>query len=60
MCQPSLEAVVSLAMRQRATTFCPFAAAGRFTVVVMNPPEFPLHAIRPARGLLKPVEIVPT
>src|SRR6478736_8396871 len=53
--QPSTPVLVSLPMRQRSTIFCPAAAAGRFTVVVMKPAEFPLHAWRPARGLLKPV-----
>jgi len=57
--QPSTPVLVSLPMRQRRTTLCPAAAAGRFTVVVMKPVEFPLHAGRPARGLLKPVLIVP-
>jgi hypothetical protein len=57
--QPSTPVLVSLPMRQRSTTFCPAAAAGRFTVVVIKPAEFPLHAWRPARGLLKPVLIVP-
>ena len=34
-------------------TFCQTAAAGRLTLVEMNPPEVPLHACRPAIGLLK-------
>src|SRR5437867_170077 len=56
--QPWNPTLVSLAMRQRSLTFCPAAAAGRFTVAVIKPPELPLHAIRPAIGLLKEVEIV--
>src|SRR5450432_3313202 len=58
MRQPWIPTLVSLAMRQRSLTFCPAAAAGRFTVVVINPPELPLHAIRPAMGLPNAVEIV--
>src|SRR6478735_8629874 len=57
--QPSTPVLVSLPMRQRRTTFCPAAAAGRVTVVVMKPAELPLHAGRPARGLLKVAAIVP-
>lgn len=29
--------------RQRRRILCPAAEAGRFTIVVINPPEFPLH-----------------
>src|SRR4026207_2473187 len=58
MRQPWNPTLVSLAIRQRSLTFCPAAAAGRFTVVVTKPPEWPLHAIRPAIGLLKEVEIM--
>ena len=57
--QPESELLVSLPIRHRNTTFCPAAVAGRFTVVVIKPPELPLHAGRPANGLLKPVLIVP-
>jgi hypothetical protein len=39
--QPSLEPLVSLAMRQRSTCV---KANGRFTVAVTNPSELPLHA----------------
>ena len=58
--QPVLETVRSLAMRQRRTTVCPLAAAGRFTRVFMNPLELPVQACRPAIGLLNDVDIVPT
>ena len=50
--QPVFERLMSLAIRQRKTVVCPLAEAGRFTVVVMKPPDVPLHAIRPAMGLL--------
>jgi len=49
--QPGLELLESLPMRQRKITVCPFAAAGMFAIVVMNPPELPVHADRPAMGL---------
>ena len=42
---------MSVARRQRNDTFCPAAAAGRLTAVVMKPPEFPLHANRFSSGL---------
>src|SRR5881396_3164439 len=58
MRQPWNATLVSLAIRQRSLMFCPAALAGRFTVVVIKPPELPLHAIRPAIGLLKEVEII--
>lgn len=44
---------------------CPLAAAGRFTVVVIYvgaavvPPDKPVHACLPGRGLPKPVLNVP-
>jgi hypothetical protein len=47
--QPSLEVLLSLAILQRSTAFK--SSPGRFTVVVMKPPELPLHARRPAIGL---------
>jgi hypothetical protein len=55
---PPAETLSSLAMRQRSTTLCPTAAAGSFTVVVTNPPEFPPQACRPAIGLPEPSAIV--
>src|SRR5882724_13108095 len=58
--QPCAVADVSLPMRQRNTMFCPAADGDRFTVVVIKPAELPLHAWRPARGLLWVVSIVPT
>lgn len=56
--QPSLDVLSSLAMRQRKITVCPLADAGRFTIVLIKPPELPLHAIRPAIGLPKEVLMV--
>ena len=41
--QPSLEPLVSLAIRQRSLLL-PAKMAGRFTTVVMKPSELPLHA----------------
>ena len=38
--------------RQRNWMVWPEAAEGRLTTVVINPPELPLQACRPARGLL--------
>ena len=54
--QPSLEPVLSLAIRQRSTAF--ESSGGRFTTVVIKPSEFPLHAGRPAIGLPRSVAIV--
>ena len=54
--QPSLEPVLSLAMRQRSTAFR--SSDGRSATVVMKPPEFPLQAGRPAIGLPRLVAIV--
>jgi len=42
--QPEFVPLVSLPMRQRSTTFCPAAAGGRFTVVVIKPLELAPHA----------------
>jgi hypothetical protein len=39
--------------------FCPLAAAGRVSVVVIYAPEPPVQAARPASGLPKAVEMVP-
>ena len=41
--QPSLEPLVSLAIRQRSLLL-PEKMAGRFTTVVIKPSELPLHA----------------
>ena len=41
--QPSLEPLVSLAMRQRSLLL-PEKMKGRFTTVVIKPSELPLHA----------------
>jgi hypothetical protein len=56
--QPSLEPLESLAMRQRKTIEWP-AKPIRSTAVRMKPPELPVHAWRPARGLPQQVLIVP-
>jgi hypothetical protein len=40
--QPSLDPVLSLAMRQRSTPL--ISSPGRVTTVVMKPPELPLQA----------------
>jgi hypothetical protein len=40
--QPSLEPLLSLAMRHRSTHGS--GNVGMFTTVVINPPELPLHA----------------
>ena len=37
--QPTPAVLLSLPMRQRSTMFCPAAAAGRFTVVVIKPAD---------------------
>ena len=42
--QPEFVPLVSLPMRQRSTIFCPAAAGGRFTVVVIKPAEVSPHA----------------
>lgn len=52
--QPSLEPLVSLAIRHRSTV----GLSGRFTVAVVKPPELPLHARSPAIGLPRSVLIV--
>ena len=52
MRHPALPLLSSEPQRQRSWTVCPEAPAGRLTVVVMYPPEFPLQACRPASGLL--------
>ena len=53
MFQPTAAMVQSDAKRKRSLMFCPFAAAGRLTVVVKKPPDFPDQAWRPAMGLWK-------
>jgi hypothetical protein len=47
--QPSLEPLLSLAILQR--NLPSITIKGKATVVVMKPPELPLHARRPAIGL---------
>jgi hypothetical protein len=56
--QPSLEPLKSLAIRQRRAMVCPPKPV-RPTSVSMKPPELPVHAWRPARGLPQQVLIVP-
>src|SRR4051812_18327145 len=48
--QPTPAVLLSLPMRQRSTRFCPAAADGRFTVVVIKPADTPPHAARPPSG----------
>jgi hypothetical protein len=48
--QPSPALLTSLPMRHRSTMVCPPNPA-RSTSVSMKPPELPVHAWRPARGL---------
>ena len=55
--QPSPEPPESLAMRQRRTIGIPVGRPS--TTVWMKPPELPVHAWRPARGLPQQVLIVP-
>src|SRR5205807_1023260 len=47
---PPAETLVSEPQRQRNWTDCPAAAAGRFTTVVIKPPELALHACLPPSG----------
>src|SRR3954451_9491786 len=56
MRQPSPEPVLSLAILQRSLPS--ITSVGRFTIVVMKPPELPLHAWRPAMGLPVPVAMI--
>jgi hypothetical protein len=53
--QPWPTPLLSLPMRQRRTIFCPAAADGRFTVVVIKPADVLPHAERPASGFINPV-----
>lgn len=57
--QPTADTLLSDPMRNRITTFCPAAAAGKLMLVVVNPFEFPVNAWRPAIGLAKLTLIVP-
>src|SRR5205814_3627181 len=54
--QPSLAPLLSLAIRQRRTALP--SSGGSLTTVVINPPELPLQAGRPAMGLPVPVAMV--
>jgi hypothetical protein len=53
--QPVLPTLLSLLTRHRSWMVWPDADAGRLAVVVTYPPELPLHACRPGRGLPNPV-----
>ena len=55
--QPSLEPLVSLAIRQRNFTL-PDSKPATLTTVVIKPSELPLHARSPAIGLPRSVLIV--
>jgi hypothetical protein len=54
--QPSPDPPLSLPIRHRNAMVCPW---GNPTAVVINPPELPVHAWRPASGLSQQVLIVP-
>jgi hypothetical protein len=54
--QPSPEPPLSLPIRHRNAMVCP---EGSPSCDVMNPPELPVHAGRPASGLPQHVLIVP-
>src|SRR5580704_10321279 len=56
--QPTNALPLSVPQLQRNWMFWPEAEAGRSTVVVMNPPELPLQADMPAKGLPKFVSVV--
>jgi hypothetical protein len=53
--QPAREPLISLAILHRSLPS--ITSDGRFTVVVMKPPELPLHASRPASGLPRSILI---
>jgi hypothetical protein len=58
--QPVPLTLSSLPILKRSAMVCPAAVAGRFTVVVTKAFDVvPVHARRPASGLLKLVLIVP-
>ena len=58
--QPGAPMPVSLPSRQRSTTFCPAADAGKIATVVMKPLfELPVQARRPCSGLPLKSESVP-
>jgi hypothetical protein len=59
MFHPATARLQSVPRRKRSLMGCPLAEAGRLTVVVMNPAEFPVQAWRPAIGLKKFALIVP-
>jgi hypothetical protein len=54
--QPSPEPPLSLPIRHRNAMVCP---EGSPTCVVINPPELPVHAGRPASGLPQQVLMLP-
>ena len=57
--QPGAAVNRSDPIRQRSLIVCPFTFGPRFATVVMYPLELPLHAIRPAIGLLAVPSISP-
>ena len=59
MRHPGAPTASSVPMRQRSVMVCPLRLGPRFITVSMYPPELPLHASRPASGLLAVVSIVP-
>jgi hypothetical protein len=56
---PNPATLLSVAILHFSLMLWPLAAAGRFTVEVIYPPELPVHAMRPAIGLMKFTLIVP-
>ena len=56
--QPVPPFELSVAMRQRKRILCPAVEGGRSMAEMRNWPELPVHATRPAIGLLYWVEIV--
>jgi hypothetical protein len=56
---PGLAPLQSVARRKRKITLLLLAAAGRSALTGLFPPEFPVHAARPAIGLRVVAEIVP-
>jgi len=57
--QPSPEVLLSLPIRHRRTMVCPWNPT-MSTVVVIKPPELPVHAWRPASGLPQQLLMVPS
>jgi hypothetical protein len=51
--------LLSVPIRHRNIIMLAAAGIRRINVVTINPPELPVHACRPARGLPQQVLIVP-